>query len=1354
MDRKKPRYYKPNIRVRGIRTTWILVFVVFLIMGGRQMFAQAGIDMGSVTGTVKDRTGAMVAHAHCTLTDQATGESQKALTTSAGAYTFPLVKVGTYSLRVEANGFEQSQINHIVVNLGSATTEDVSLRVGAASASVTVTSAEPLLQAQDASLGMTLDSEEVSNLPIYAGASGRSFMELATLAAGVQFTGGASTTNTFLVHGVESGQVDVRMNGADDNNEVFGGIAISPIPETIQEFKLQTGNNSADLGHSYGAVANVITKRGTNKFRGELWEYLANDMFNANDYFNKLHQLVTDSPHLPNRPGRYKENMFGGLFGGPVILPHYNGRDKTFFMFDYEREYYTSSSTFQGTVPSTGMQSSNFTDLSDTLRLTTEGASTSPETAEKQDSLGRWFQKGLMLDPSTTRLVPCGTSGAPGHDPITGLSTEPAGAKSPCTLGYAPTINGIKYAVLRDPILSGASGCPTLSSTVFNSSYNPGNGTQATYSPSCFNQLSANRLDPNALALLKLFPAGNQPSKTFVDNYSSILPQPTVRQQFDVRIDHTISAKDSLFGTYSQVNETQTPVPPFSGVLEGGSSVAFWSKDRVFAVVLTETHIFNPNLINEFRASAAQTWNTRGDPGTINTTYGIPGQYGIGGIPQTTDNGGLPTFTVNSGLSSFGSRTNPTWSKNGSWQFSDSVTKIIGRHEWQFGGELNLIYGDIVQLPYSRGDFTYNGEYSNVPNSGDTDTGLADFLLLPSSNLASATYLAAGGVSTPTHEMGGASAFSGNGWTKSTYHAPYLAFYAVDTWKITPSFTANIGLREEHYPAYSSKGGQEANFWMGGIDGNQPEGSKYYVAHDGCKAPMSTFFKGLLAYDNIPIICEPNNTANKTDLLNWAPRIGLAYRIRPNLVARVGAGIAYGAFGSVGYGGTLGQNYPFLFNVKSASTANAYTPQLIGPNSDTSATMENTFSTIDLTDPLNATVPVGSSVLTGKQYNYKIPNVTSLTAALQWQFTNHDSIEGRYVGNIGRHLDTLGPYHNASRELLTPNTSAVTACSAAQLASNPYCENTPAMANGDGNDVPFPNLAGSEMEPTNQISNYQSAETEYRHQIAGGFTMDANYTYVRCWSDAQAGEQNTGGPGNGRAPMVLGFGGYRSDYVRCTNTATHVVRASGDWNLPIGRGARWASNINGWEDAVIGGWKLDPIWIAASGTLANITCQGTNGYGANPTFTGPWFQTGGTNWVCEALTVPGQHLYGPGPKDKPRTKINGYWNSSAFTAPQQAVQANGQLDFTPLGGRGNQIYGPGWYNINVALHKSFQTTETTRLEFQAQALNLLNHMQPSNPSTSNYTSGAGESLTGGWGTVTSSRSGQGRIIQFVGRYYF
>jgi hypothetical protein len=332
--------------------------------------------------------------------------------------------------------------------------------------------------------------------------------------------------------------------------------------------------------------------------------------------------------------------------------------------------------------------------------------------------------------------------------------------------------------------------------------------------------------------------------------------------------------------------------------------------------------------------------------------------------------------------------------------------------------------------------------------------------------------------------------------------------------------------------------------------------------------------------------------------------------------------------------------------------------------------------------------------------------------------------------------------------LLTPSTQPV---SLHTIPGDPYSASSP------DNTLPFPNLAPNEgpIENTEQISNYEAATVEYQHQIGGGFTMDANYTFARCLADTQAGQQNEGGPGNGRAPWVVGFGGYRADYDRCSNLAAHVFKLSGDYSLPFGKGARWARNANGVEDALIGGWKLDPIWIAESGTLANVSCQGT--IGGNSTtggFTGPWFPSG-TAWNCLAPLVPGVNPYKPGPADRARTRITGYWNSAAFTAPLNPVLVNGQQDFSPLGVRGNQIYGPGWYDVDLALHKQFRISEDRRLEFGLEAINAFNHVQLNNPGTGGYTK-PNESLTGGWGTITGDHlnNGEGRVLQFDGKFFF
>lgn len=1341
---------------------------VLMLLCSAQIFAQAGIDTGNVTGTVKDPSGAVVQKAECTLTNVNTGISQKAISTSVGAYSFTLVPVGTYSLKVMAKGFEESVLNGIVVHLGDTVTEDVSLQVGAESVSVTVTSAAPLLQAQDESLGTTIDSTAATELPLYGGSGGRSFMVLITTVPGVQFTGNNSSAGTFLVHGTQSGAVDVRVNGADDNAEVFGGITIPPIPDTIQEMKVQTGDNPTEVGHMYGPTVNVVTKQGTNKLRGSAWEYNENDMYNANDYFNKRTQVLGGHP---NRPGRFKENSFGAILGGPLVIPHfYDGHNKTFFTLDFQVTKYTDTPSYTGTLPTATMQSSNFTNLVDTLNLS---------KGTKVDGLGRTFQQGTVLDPATTRAVICGQT-----DTITGLPTDCTPSSTPSGVNGVyvdPTLNGgARTAIIRDPYfqeLGQPAGCPSLVGTTNWVSTVAGGPV----SPACFNHLPSSRIDPNALALLQLFkpyPYNNAGINTttglsttapnsYASNFFELLPRPINTEQFDVRLDHTFSAKDSAYLTASQYNQTQQEAPPYAGPLEGGASTAFWTTNPTYMIVATETHVFSPSLVNEYRMSDEHNWNTRLDPGSIDNTFGTPAQFGIQGIPQTVNNGGLPIFnTVGSSISAFGARTNTTWQKVGAWQFSDNLTKIVGKHEWKLGGEYWWTYGNIAQLPYSRGNFSY-GQYSNVPNSGDGGPGLTDFLLNPADNAANSTYLAAGGLSTASTPLGGLNGYNGDNWNKSVYHAPQISFYAVDNWKITPALTLTLGIRDDYFAPYYASGGTEgeSNFWMGG-DGNVASGSAYYINRDGCATTTSTYFKSLLASDNIPIICSPNNAANKTPKFNWAPHLGAAYRVRPNLVVRLGGAIQYGAFDSVGYGGTLGTNYPFRITVQNAPQY-SYRPQSL-PNGAT-ATMENVFGQINMTNP-NVYLPLGSVVMYGKPYNFHIPYEEYFNLAVQYQFTKHDSVEVRWVSILGKQLESANPYHNAPRQALTPSTAAVSVPSVntqKSVGCFPNCVGnepgdlvtSPLMPDGTYT-IPFPNLAANEgpIENTEQISNYESGEVEYMHQFAGGFNMDANYTYGSCLSDAQGGQQNEGGPANGRAPWLVGFGGYRADYDKCENFATSVFKLSGEYGLPFGKGALLVGNANAVEDAIIGGWKLDPIWISSSGFRANVGCQGTLGGQASNAagqFTGPWFQTGSTAWACDAPLVKGVNPYVPGAADLARTRVTGYFNSSAFTAPLNPVTTNGQTDFTPWGVRGDQITGPGWYSFDVAAHKQFKINETLQLEVGAMALNAFNHVHLNNPSTSGYIAPA-ETITGGWGTITgdASNNGSGRVWQFDGKFFF
>ena len=479
------------------------VVLMFVLCG--QVFAQ--IDTGSVTGTVKDPSGALVVGAHCVLTNAATGISQTAISTSAGAYTFEGVKAGTYSLKVTAPGFKEYLLTGIQVHVQNIVTADVSLQMGAASAEVTVTSAVPLLQAQDASVGMTINSMMVNDLPIQGGGGGRNFTTLAELAPGVYSNGNPDTT-TILASGVENGQVDVRFNGVDDNLEFYGGTSVLPVPDAIQEFKFMNGDNSAEFGHSTGAVINAITYTGTNQFHGHVWEYFQNEDLNANDYFNKLNgKPISELRH----------NEFGGLLGGPVLMPRYNGRDRTFFFFDFQRTMHASPNFYTQTVPTATMQKSGFTNMQDLFTL-----STSTHT----DALGRKFQYGTIFDPATTRIIP-----ASGIDPVTGLA-------------------GKAGSYVRDPFYNctATGGCPANDNMAGNTT------TDYTTTPqkALLNILPSSRLDSNAVALLGIVADPDVTTSTPLSNNWYTTPTKIFSaDQYDGRIDEKISNKDSIWGSYS-----------------------------------------------------------------------------------------------------------------------------------------------------------------------------------------------------------------------------------------------------------------------------------------------------------------------------------------------------------------------------------------------------------------------------------------------------------------------------------------------------------------------------------------------------------------------------------------------------------------------------------------------------------------------------------------------------------------------------------------------------------------------------------------------------------------------------------
>jgi Carboxypeptidase regulatory-like domain len=1193
----------------------------------------AQIDTGGITGTVTDPSGAVVPRATITLTNDATGTSFSTESTSTGTYSLNAIRPGSYTLRGQAPGFQAFIDNGLLVHVQNTLTVDIRLATGTVQQQVTVTAAAPLLQAENAAVGQTITSQTVNDLPL----NGRNWDSLAQLSAGVttapvgnpSSNSGTTGSAYFSVDGINLWQNDFRLDGINDNIEVYGGssvgsnAAIIPPPDAIQEFKLQSGDFNAEFGHSTGGVINAAIKSGTNQIHGDLWEYLRNDAIDANLFFNNGKPVA-----------EYRQNQFGGTIGGPVYIPKvYKGRDRTFFFFDYQGNRIITPVPATSTVPTVGMINSGFTNMQD---LITGSAGTAT------DALGRVFPHGTILDPATTRSVPAGAI-----DPVSGLVN---------------TSSSLVY--VRDPFYTGASVAGISNFT--------GLGSQ-------LNILPASRIDPNAVKLLGVYPAPT--SSGLTNNFFWTPKQDETDNSYDIRIDEALSQKNTLFGVYDRSLITRSVPSSLPGLAvgeTGGRNDSF----PAYAFAVGYNTVFTPTLTNEMHVGMVHS--DKFQRSVYGNVFGIPANYGIGGVQQVANNGGIPP--INFGISpnypsalthiGVGNYT-PTIQTVYSIEGSDNVTKIYGRNTFKTGIQIDNLEGDISQPPQGRGNYTFSGQYTDIPNKNSGLTGAADLLLTPT--LSTVT----GGI----NYVGGLAQFGGSNVAGTDDHRWYWGAYFQDDWKATPSLTLNLGIRWDYFTPYAETGGRQANFIPIGGNGNT---GTYYISNKGCQVPRSTSFNALLASSNITLDCVSNLTLGTAQKLNFAPRVGFAYRLKPTLVVRGGYGLAYGALGNLGYGGTLGTNYPFVYT----STFNSPDSQhpLVLPTGQT-ATLENSLTSLNLQDP---TINSGKGLnLYGRQNNFQTPYVQTVNLTVQDQFTNHDSIQVAYVGTMGRHLDNLG-YNNSPSEILPPS-------------ANPQ------------NYIPFPSFArNATYETTNALSSYNAMQATYEHQLSRGLSLLANYTWSKCMSN-----QHTQASQNQqyRAEWLPGFG-IAADYGLCDTDAADLIHFSGTYALPIGRGQTLLSSSNRAVDTILGGWTINFIYGHQSGQPITINCPVTTAAG----------------FGCFAPVVAGQNLYA-GPHNHTQ-----WLNPNAFAQPALATLV-GQSDYSVLGGSAQQARGPGFNNLDSSVFKYFNFTESVRLQFRAEAFNTTNTPQFAQPGSLNFTNPVGFS------SITSTRNNP-RLLQFALKLFY
>jgi len=294
---------------------------------------------GQVTGTVTDQSGAAIADAQVTLTNVGTTEKRSQTTGADGLYIFVNLLPGKYRVDAEKTGFKRVSNPEVIVEVAQTARIDLALQVGAQSETVEVTAITPLLQPETSSLGQVVEERKANELPL----NGRNVFSLVALAPSVVPQGSAGSTpvgvnpfgwGNYQVNGSFGNQSAEYLDGQPLNIGYINLPVVIPTQDSIQEFKVQTSNLGADWGKFSGGVINLSTKTGTNGLHGEAYEYLRNRVLNANDPFNKAHEIQTGQP---NKAPAFTQNQFGANAGGPLIIPHvYDGKDKTFWFFSWE----------------------------------------------------------------------------------------------------------------------------------------------------------------------------------------------------------------------------------------------------------------------------------------------------------------------------------------------------------------------------------------------------------------------------------------------------------------------------------------------------------------------------------------------------------------------------------------------------------------------------------------------------------------------------------------------------------------------------------------------------------------------------------------------------------------------------------------------------------------------------------------------------------------------------------------------------------------------------------------------------------------------------------------------------------
>ena len=1262
---------------------------LFGVFGVVSLLAQ--VSTSSITGVVTDSTGAIVANAKVEAKNDDTGVMFDQNTTNAGTYAFPSLTPGSYSITVRMTGFQTFTSAHNVLTVGTPLVVEVVLKVGAATETVEVVESNyQRIDTSNATVSDIMDTKQVESLPL----NGRNPLALLTLEPGVvqRTTGGAgSGTHVF---GSRDRAHNVTIDGIDANESTVPnpqGNIQRLNPDNVQEFRTVTLGATAEDGRNSGANVIIAMKPGTNAFHGSVFYFNRNTDYNANEWFSNYEGR--------SRP-ELKLNEYGFAVGGPIV------KNKTFFFGSFQNNQINQTEP----VSATSVGVAGF------------GSPTVYTALARTGSIR--FLRGCI-----NFVNPACPKGDPNN--ITGNS---------------PLLVDSKGNLLP--------GVPTCSTTV------TGNCVD-TYNIFT-NDPQAIGGDPTVLALMNSLPAANAFSLGDGLNQAGFNWNPPSQfkgPHYYVRVDHTFGPNDNVFvrwlqntfdtkqGDFLNARPQVYPgFPPLGEVNRLGKNLA-----------ISYRHSFSPTLVNELTAGFNR-FRFEFTFGESNPNFPNPAK-----VPIWADDcvlGSMQNVDPPYCLSPHTQRAITTP------QLVDNISWIRGAHTLRAGINFRFyihndsrgFFGGNVVSPIIRFNQLSGGapqlnrvaNFSNLPTTGDgttcptcansTDINLlqqagVELLGIPSriqqaflANFASNTY--------------GSTNFA-TVYTRAHQYDSYVQ----DEWKLRHSLTLNLGVRWEYNPApYDAKQTLVPNVF--------PDGSQGAVTY----AKADRWFKN----NNIGAV---------------GPRMAIAWSPNAKTTVRSGYSWLFDTLSTFQVTAMAGKMPGFLINclvnipttgaatvtngcvVPSALAANPGVRISTGfPTGVPTPTITPSAALSPITQASSQAPAVGAF-----DPNIKNPSVHEWDLTIQRELPKHFVAEIGYIGKRGTHLYRAYDLNQVSINGAGFLDSFNIAMKNRQIGCRPDGTNCPlgvtsqtptlllqmmpaATLNRRTSDFDTYNIGnlanfidgltgtGTFWDPASTLprdffrpnpqfgqiffqdsggdSYYHGVFVAARRRFEQGLDLAFSYTFSKSIDDMSidpTGASTGGGLSTTNSRTPTDIHNWRLDRALSDFNNTHVLLANLLYEFPFGKGKKLVSSAPGWANQIIGGWSFTGIFDYQSGEPYSITSGSLTGNGAHVSYAqvrGPLDQ----GHVQFVNGIEGPVMYHAGKRitnsaDPNFNCVNVIGTQTFFCIPLPGQQGNGR----------NIVQGPDFWNLDSGLLKDFGLTERFKLQFRAEAFNVLNHANWENP---------------------------------------